>query len=221
MKTSVQITIAAVLFVLLAGTIAVCTYHHNTHRCMRGMHQTPFSHRQGMNMQGMHGRNMQANMPMRRQMRPAMEQRQMAGMRGRMNRGQMNMMRRGMAPGEMNGMQRGMSHGQMNGMQRSMGQSQMNGMRRGMMPSDSMRSGNMRQDGMIGIMPTLTEKQRKEIAELRQKQQEELSKLRKEMSSKINALVQAQRDKVMALLTPEQRKALEAITRVGEPAAKK
>lgn len=197
MKTSVQITIAAVLFVLLAGTIGVCTYHHNTHRGMRGMHQTPFSHRQGMNMQGMHGRNMQANMPMRRQMRPAMEQRQMAGMRRGMNHGQMNMMRRGMSP------------------------EQMNGMRRGMMPADSMGRGNMRQDGMIGIMPTLTEKQRKEIAELRQKQQEELSKLRKEMSSKINALVQSQRDKVMALLTPEQRKALEAITRVGEPAAKK
>jgi hypothetical protein len=201
MKTSVQIIIAAGLFVLLAGTIGVCVYHRNSHHGMRGMRGEEFSHRNGMYQGGMRGRNPHAGMPVMRGMRPGMEQRQMAMRRRENNRERMI------------GMQRPMPQGRMNGMGRGMGM--------GMMPADSIGRGNMRQDRMMGMMPSLTEKQRKEIAELRQKQQEEMNKLRKEMSSKINALVQTQRDKVMELLTAEQRKALKSISGTAEPAPEK
>lgn len=195
MKTSVQIIIAAVLFVLLAGTVGVCLYHHNSHRGMREMQATEFYHHQGMGQRSMWGREGKTEMPMRRGMRQGMEHGQMGGMRRDMNQEQMN------------GMRREMGRGQMNGMERNMGT----------MPMDSMRGGNMGHGRTMGIMPVLTEKQRKEIAELRQKQQEELNKLRKEMSAKVNALIQSQRDKVMELLTPEQKKFIESQSRSTVP----
>jgi hypothetical protein len=107
----------------------------------------------------------------------------------------------------------------MRGMRPDREHGQMNSMRRGMenIPMDSMRRGNMREERMMGTMPALTEKQRKEIAELRQKQQEELNQLRREMSSKMNSLVQAQHDKVMELLTPEQKKYIESQARTTLP----
>jgi hypothetical protein len=187
MKTSVQIIIGAGIFVLLAGTVGVCLYHHNTHRGMRERQSTEFYHQKGMDQRGMRGKEGRTDMPVRRGMRQGMEQ------------------------GQMGEMRRGMNQGQMNGMERNMGT----------MPMDSMRGGNMGHERTMGIMPALSEKQRKEIAELRQKQQEELNKLRREMSAKINALIQDQRDKVMELLTPEQKKFFETHKAIAEPAPAK
>jgi hypothetical protein len=199
MKTSVQIIIGAAVFVLLAATVGVCLCHHNTHRGIREMQANEFYRHQGMGQRGMWGKEGKTDMQMRRRgMRPGIEQ----GMPG---------MRRGMNQGPMNGMRREGGRGRMNGMERNMGT----------MPMDSMRGGNFGHDRTMGMMPALTEKQRKEIAELRQKQQEELNKLRREMSSRINNLIQAQRDKVMELLTPEQKNFFESRKVSAEPAPSK
>ncbi len=75
----------------------------------------------------------------------------------------------------------------------------------------------MRQDRpMLYNIPGLTDKQKKDIADLRGKQQAEMEKLRIDMQSKMKALREDHRSKVMNLLTPEQKKWLEENTPASE-----
>jgi hypothetical protein len=120
----------------------------------------------------------------------------------------------------MRGMRPGMGRGPMNGMRRGMGPGQMNGMGRGMgtMPGDSMWRANMGFGRMMGNIPDLTDKQKKEILDLRQQQQDEMKKLRAEVATKMQDLREAHRKKVMELLTPEQKKFVESHTGIADPA---
>jgi Spy/CpxP family protein refolding chaperone len=62
---------------------------------------------------------------------------------------------------------------------------------------------------MFENLPGLTDKQKKDIGELRQKQQDEMMKFRDEMLSKMKALRESHLGKIMDLLTPEQKKWVE------------
>ena len=204
MKTSVKIIIGAGLFVLLAGTIGISIHHHYGHRSMKG---TAYYHKQGMDQRHIRGRNREAYMPMMRGMRPGME------------RGPMNGVRRGRGQGQLDSTGRGMGQGPMNGMRRGMGPGQMNGMGRGMrrMPMNRMAYRNMVPGMMMGNIPNLSDKQKKEIADLRQQQMDEIKKIRDEMTTKMQGLRETHRKKIMDLLTPEQKKFVESQTRVTEP----
>jgi Spy/CpxP family protein refolding chaperone len=62
---------------------------------------------------------------------------------------------------------------------------------------------------MFGNIPGLTDKQKKNIEELRQNQQDEMRKFRDEMMAKMKSLRESNRAKIMDLLTPDQRKWVE------------
>jgi hypothetical protein len=142
--------------------------------------------------------------------RPFMYRGQMNG-RGGNNRQQpeQGMMRGGMRMGPGNDMRGGVGMGPDNGMRRGrgMGMEPGNGMRRGM---GQKNPGQMNRDMMIGRIPNLTDKQRKEFADLRLKQMEEMNKIREESVSKMQSLREANRTKMMSLLTDEQKKLLES-----------
>jgi len=117
-------------------------------------------------------------------------------------------MDRGMGPGGMRGMapMRGMQgHFSCPCMDMRMMRSEMmhRGMRGGFGPGE--RPGMP----MIGRIPDLTDKQRKEIADLRQKHQDEMQKLRSGMQEKMKEMRDANRKEIMNLLTPDQKKWLE------------
>lgn len=81
-----------------------------------------------------------------------------------------------------------------------------------MRPGAGFREPGMRMDQdrpLLYNIPGLTDKQKKDIADLRGKQQAEMEKLRIDMQSKMKALREDHRSKVMNLLTPEQKKWLE------------
>jgi hypothetical protein len=204
MKTSVKIIIGVGLFILLAGTIGICIHHYHGKRGMKSLKGTAYFHKQVPGQRGKWGNARQGDMPMMRGMRPGMEQ------------GPMNGMRRGMSPGPMNGMGRGMGQGPANGMGRGMGQRPMNGMQRGMgrgrgpMAINPMMRGNMGPGRMMEMIPGLTDKQKKDIADLRQKQQDDMKKVREEVTKKMKDLSETHRKKVMDLLTPDQKKFVES-----------
>ncbi len=83
------------------------------------------------------------------------------------------------------------------------------GMRQGMMPGRQF----MRESGsgmrLLETIPNLSEKQEKDIGDLRTKQLEEMKKFREDMSAKMNVMREANRTKIMNLLTEEQKKNLE------------
>jgi hypothetical protein len=103
--------------------------------------------------------------------------------------------------GPMNGMRRGMRGGP--GMMAGRGMGQMGAGPMGMNP---MRPGMM----MLERIPNLTDKQKKEIADLRQSQQAEMKKLQDEMASKMQTMREGHRKKVLNLLSDEQKKAIES-----------
>lgn len=70
---------------------------------------------------------------------------------------------------------------------------------------------------IIDNIPNLTEKQKKDIADLKQKQLDEMQKFRNEMQVKIKEMRESQRSKVMSLLTDEQKKWFEANAPVPAP----
>jgi Spy/CpxP family protein refolding chaperone len=84
------------------------------------------------------------------------------------------------------------------------------GMRGMMMDSVRMNRMNSRPGMCVyGNIPGLTDKQKKDIEELRQKQQDEMRKFREEMMGKMKSLRESNREKIMDLLTPEQKKWVE------------
>jgi hypothetical protein len=199
MKTSIKIIIGAGLFILLAGTIGICVHHYYGHQGKRDIRVTAYFHQQRMGHRPMWGKNRQADMPMIRGMRPGMERGPGNGMREDMNRGQMNGMRRGMGPGQINGMGRGM----------------------GNMPMDPMWRGNTEPGRMMEMIPGLTEKQKKDIADLRQQQKDEMKKMRDEITKKMQDLRETHKKKVMDMLTPEQKKFVESHNGIeGTPPSK-
>jgi hypothetical protein len=69
----------------------------------------------------------------------------------------------------------------------------------------------MKQHGPQGFagIPSLTDKQREQIRDLRQKQQEEMDRFRNVMEDKMRTMREQNRQKIMELLTPEQKKWVE------------
>jgi len=138
------------------------------------------------------------------------------GMRGMMDSTRMDRMKMGPGYGRMQngnrpdsmmmkrmkqGMRRGMRHGAGFDMRRGMGQMPMNG--RGMRPMGPERM-------IMESVPNVTEKQKKDIADLRLKQQDEMKKMRDEMMAKMKTIRESQRAKMMDLFTPEQKKFIES-----------
>ena len=175
-----------------------------------------------------HMQNSRPNAPMYNMQR-GRNQRMQPGMGPGMGRGMgpgmQQGMGRGMGPGMQQGMRRGMGPGMNgntgNGAASGMGTGRGNGMMRGMQPGSGFnnRNGNGQLPanpalsdpiGSGGIfidnIPNVTEKQKKEFADLKQKQQEEMAKMRSEMAAKIKSTIVAQRSKMLNLFTPEQKK---------------
>jgi hypothetical protein len=199
MKTSVKIIIGIGLFFLISVTVGICAYQHHVHKNAREIRRATHINRPGMDIRQKRGMGREANTPAMRGMRPGMGQGQRPGMG------------RGMGQGQMNGMGRGMGQGPMNGMGRGMGQ----------MPMNRMGRGNMGPGRLTEIIPNLTEKQKKDIADLRLKQQDEMKKFRDDMATKMQDLRETNRKKVMDLLTPEQKKYVESGTGNANPVPSK
>jgi hypothetical protein len=69
-------------------------------------------------------------------------------------------------------------------------------------------------------VPNLTEKQKKDIADLNKKHQEEMQKFREETSKKVSEMRDSHRKKLMDLLTDEQKKYIEGNTTPAPPVKK-
>lgn len=74
--------------------------------------------------------------------------------------------------------------------------------------------------GRFESIPNLTEKQKKDIGDLRQKHQEEMQKFREESFAKAKEMRDAHQKKLMDLLTDEQKKYLEGNTETPPPVKK-
>lgn len=126
-----------------------------------------------------------------------------------------------MGPGM--GMGRSMGRGNGSGMRGGMGHMSMNG--NGMRPMRDMRPmGPMQPERLINeSLPNVTEKQKKDIADLRLKQQEEMKKLREETAAKMQVLRDSHKEAVLKLLTEEQKKFIKSkqIKPVATPAPAK
>jgi hypothetical protein len=103
----------------------------------------------------------------------------------------------------------------MNGMRGNDMGMPMNGMRRGMDPMSFNRPGfgPMARGRILDRLPNITDKQKKEIADLRQKQMDEMKKFREETAAKMRSMGEANKAKMMNLLTEEQKKIVESRTR--------
>lgn len=102
---------------------------------------------------------------------------------------------------------------QMNGMRHGMGMGPgpMAGMERGMGNFDRNVRGPMGPGRMImGSLPNVTEKQKKDMADLQLRHQEEMKKLRDETSAKMQSLRDAHDKAIQKLLTDEQKKFIES-----------
>jgi len=98
-----------------------------------------------------------------------------------------------------NGVRFGMSQGPMAGTGRGAGFNNRNGW-------GHMGSGRL----VAESLPNVTEKQKKDMADLQLKQQEEMKKLREETSSKMQSLRDAHKKAIESLLTDEQKKYIES-----------
>jgi hypothetical protein len=127
------------------------------------------------------------------------------GMRGGMGYGAWN----GMGHGRMNpGMRFGMTATRP-GMGRGFGAPGMYGMR-GPDRWNMGRFGMMREGRpMIENIPNLTDKQKKDLADLRTKQREEITKFREETAAKMKAIRETNKTKMMNMLSDEQKKFLD------------
>lgn len=190
MKRIVKIA-GILLMLLLAGNVTL-----SAQRGMRGMSDSTRMDR--MKMGPGFGRMQNGTRPdsmMMKRMKQRMAMDMGMGM-GRMNhRGQF------MTPRPMQGMRRGMGHGSQFDMRGGMGRMAMNG--RGMRPMGPERM-------IMESVPNITEKQKKDIADLRLKQLDEMKKMRDEMMTKMKTFRESQRTKMLDLLTPEQKKFIES-----------
>ena len=114
---------------------------------------------------------------------------------------QMNGMRNGIGTGMGMGMGMGMGHGLMAGMGMGRGMGNINNNGRGPMASGRL---------ITESLPNVTEKQKKDMADLQLKHQEEMKKLREESSAKMQSLRDAHNNAVLNLLTDEQKKYIES-----------
>lgn len=131
----------------------------------------------------------------------------MRGMRPGM--GRMGQMRQPMGPGQMAMMHRGMGQGMMGrGAGNGMGQMG-SGAGRGMGQMNGMDNSPVGPGGIIlQNIPNVTDKQKKEFAELLKSQQDEMTKMRSEMAAKIRSTIESQRTKMLKLFTEEQKKSI-------------
>ncbi len=129
--------------------------------------------------------------------------------------------RTSMEPARMDHMRQFMGHRGMYGMGRGMRPGMGFDMRRdnGPMGRDSI-SGRQFDPGMmmLGSIPNVTEKQKKEITDLMTKQRDEMKKLREEMQTKMKALRDSHRKSVLVILTDEQKKFVESRSENNFPA---
>ncbi len=73
-------------------------------------------------------------------------------------------------------------------------------------PMSGNRRGYVNNPGSLQSIPNLTDKQKKDIADLRQKQMDEMKKFREETKTKMNEMRESYRNKVKSQLTDEQKK---------------
>jgi len=132
-----------------------------------------------------------------------------------MGRNSDSYMMRGMRPGMRRGM--GMMNNENTGWNQ-MGRGAGNGMGqmgrgagRGMGQMNGMDNSSVGPGGIIlQNIPNVTDKQKKEFAELLKSQQEEMTKMRSEMAAKIRSTIESQRTKMLKLFTEEQKKSIGA-----------
>lgn len=194
MKRNVKI-VGILLMLFIAGSVTL-----SAQRGMRGMMDSTRMDR--MKMGPGYGRMQSGNRPdsmMMKRMKQGMVMDMGRGMG--MGMGRMGNRCQFMTPQPLQGMRRGMRHGAGFDMRRGMGQMPMNG--RGMRPMGPERM-------IMESVPNVTEKQKKDIADLRLKQQDEMKKMRDEMMAKMKTIRESQRAKMMDLLTPEQKKFIES-----------
>jgi hypothetical protein len=136
----------------------------------------------------------------------------MRGMRGGIGMGPGRIGRMGQMMGRpgMNGMRGFMPRGPMSGIRGGHGANLMHGIRRGVGPNPFIWQGPMGPGRMIDRIPNLTDKQKKEIADLRQAQQSEMKKFMDDVSAKMKSLRESDRNKMLNLLTDEQKKFVES-----------
>ncbi len=202
MKRKVQLT-GILLMLILA-----CNMPLSAQRGMRGAADTTRMKHMWMASDSLnrHGMGNRTWMEHRRfdQMRPFMGHRNMFGMG--MDNGMV--MGRGMRPGMGRGMRPGMGFDMRSGNRPMLGDS-ISGRRFG--------PGMM----MLGSIPNVTEKQKKEITDLMTKQRDEMKKLREEMQTKMKALRDSQRKSILNILTDEQKRFIESRSENPSPAPAK
>jgi hypothetical protein len=116
-----------------------------------------------------------------------------------------------LAPGRMTPRGQFNDQRQMNGMRHGMGMRPMAGMGRGAGYNFRDGRGPVSPGRLINeSLPNVTEKQKKDIADLQLKQQEEMKKLREETSGKVQSLRDAHKKAMENLLTAEQKKFIES-----------
>jgi len=201
MKRSVRL-MGILLLLLIAGNGC----HYAKHSMKGKMDNT----RMSKSGRGMDFRQMRGMGPGR--MGQFMAQAPMRGNRGFLRYGRMQGMRGNNWPAPMYGMRSGMGQGPDFRMGRGMGPMAM-----GRMGQGPMGPGRM----MIDRIPNLTDKQKKDIADLRQKQQDEMKKFSEEMSAKMKSMRESNRDKMLKLLTDEQKKFVESGSENTNPAPSK
>lgn len=179
MKRVVKLT-ATALILIMAGSFSL-----NAQRGTRGVTDSTRTHMMRMNPDSIR--------------RP--------GMRGMMNPHGMQ----GMQPGR--GFDRNERGGQFaNGRQPGMtGRGIQRGQtdRQGREFGPSARGGRGIERLVAGSLPNVTEKQKKDLADLKLKQQDEMKKFRDEMQTKMQAMREAHKNSMMSLLTEEQKKFIE------------
>lgn len=198
MKTTVKLT-GILLMLMLA-----CNVPLNAQRGSRGISDNTRMNRMRMASDTLRrqGMNMRPDSLRMRGMGPSQMGPGRMAARGQFNaRHPMYGMRNGMGrgPGMEKGMRGRMAPGTMGGMRRGMG----NIDRYGLGPMNTQRL-------IMESIPNVTEKQKKEIADLRLNQQDEMKKFREEMAVKMQTMRETHRKSVLNILTDEQKKFLES-----------
>jgi hypothetical protein len=96
------------------------------------------------------------------------------------------------------------------------------GPRSGWGPGPRFRGDSLRLDrpGRLSAIPNLTDKQKKDIADLRQKHMDEMKKFREENQAKMNTMRESFRNEVKSQLTDEQKKFFDG-DKTAAPSVKK
>lgn len=194
MKRIEKIT-GILLMLLIAGSVSL-----SAQRGMRGMMDSTRMDRMKMG-PGM-GR-MQNGMGPDSVMMKKMHQDMMMNMGAGMGMGRMGQRGQSMNRQPMQRMGRGMGRLDRSSIRGGMGQMPINDM--GMRPMGPMGPERM----IMESLPNVTEKQKKDMADLRLQQQEDMKKMREEMIAKMKTMRDSHQAKMLELLTPEQKKFIE------------